>query len=293
MRDKDVRILWISGKSYQLGDEIAKHKHKFCQLQFFMSGSEQLPYDGQLIDLKKNHLFIVFEGTSHGYVFLQGSTVLDIKFVVESGLYEIIRPVLECRVFYIDAPMLLMIIQQLHTAATVGGRELGEVRPLLMDSLLKLLLLGLYQERIERQPFSYVEPLLAKTQDNSKIKSMIGYLTNHYAEEIKLEDLSKHFHFSESYITRIFRDAIQLTPNQVLQEIRLNQAMNLLKSTNYPVERVAQSVGWSFNYFSRVFKRQKGMTPTDYRNMRQTIVDGLTLSKDFDLSLEPTTEKLS
>lgn len=105
MRDKDVRILWISGKSYQLGDEIAKHKHKFCQLQFFMSGSEQLTYDGQLIDLKKNNLFIVCEGTSHGYVFLQGSTVLDIKFVVESGLYEIIRPVLECRDFYIDAPI--------------------------------------------------------------------------------------------------------------------------------------------------------------------------------------------
>ncbi len=35
MRDREIQILWISGKSYKAGEEVKKHKHQFFQLQFF------------------------------------------------------------------------------------------------------------------------------------------------------------------------------------------------------------------------------------------------------------------
>lgn len=90
MRDQDIQILWISGKSYQVNDEIENHKHNFFQLQFFLSGSEQLTLDANRLVLKKNHLIIIPPNTDHCYKFLQNSTVLDIKFTASPSFCKII-----------------------------------------------------------------------------------------------------------------------------------------------------------------------------------------------------------
>lgn len=287
MRDKDIQILWISGKSYKLDDVVKSHKHQFFQLQFFLSGSEQLTMAQDNLTLKANHLIIIPPDTMHHYKFLQNSTVLDIKFNVEPAFYKIIQPILNQKEFYLNTPALLMIIQQLQTSATISTQQRLETYPITLDTLLKLFLLEVYQEKVKHESLPFVKDTFVEVPRNSKIQSMIDYLNNHYAEDITLETLSARYHYSESYITRIFRDAINMTPNQLLQKIRLEKGIQLLDSSNYPIEYIANSVGFSLNYFSKFFKAQKGLTPTDYRhNKRENIVE-LVLSEDFDVSMEP------
>lgn len=116
---------------------------------------------------------------------------------------------------------------------------------------------------------------------------VIDYLYNHYAENISLQTLSVNFHYSESYITRIFREEIGMIPNQLLKKIRLERGQILLDTSNYSIEFISNSVGLSLNYFSKFFKEQKGLTPTDYRNNKRKKIESLILSEDFDLSMEP------
>lgn len=287
MRDKDIQILWISGKSYKVDDEVKNHKHQFFQLQFFLSGSEQLIMDQDNLTLKANHLIIIPPNTMHHYKFLQNSTVLDIKFNIESAFYKIIQPVLNQKEFYLNTPALLMIIQQLQISATTPTQKRSETFPITLDTLLKLFLLEIYQEKVKHESLPFAKNALIEVPGHSKVQVMIEYLNNHYAEDITLETLSIRYHYSESYITRIFRNAIKMTPNQLLQKIRLEKGIQLLDSSNYPIEYIANSVGFSLNYFSKFFKTQKGMTPTDYRHNRQEKIIELILSEDFDLSMEP------
>ena len=287
MRDRDIQILWISGKSYKAGDKVANHKHKFFQLQFFLSGSEQLSMNEENLVLKKNHLIIIPPNISHSYTFLQTSTVLDIKFNADPAFCLLIESILNKKEYYLNTPSLLMIIQQLKTSATTSIQNQLEAYPITLDSLLKLFLLEVYQEKIQHESLSFIEESLTQINEHPKIQPIIDYLTNHYSEDISLKILSDKFHYSESYITRIFRDAIQMTPTQVLQRIRLEKGTRLLDSSTYSIEFISNSVGLSLNYFSKFFKEQKGITPTNYRNNKIKNIESVILSEDFDLSMEP------
>lgn len=287
MRDRDIQILWISGKSYKFGNKIETHKHKFFQLQFFLSGSEQLHLDEQSLILKTNHLIVIPPNTFHSYNFLQNSTVLDIKFNISPSFYEIISPILNKKDYYLNSPSSLLLLQQLQTSATTLFQNKEESWAITLDTLLKLFLLEVYQEKVQYESLSFIEDSLYQLNESSKIQPIINYLNNHYSENISLEVLSSTFHYSPSYITRIFRDAIHMTPNQVLQKIRLEKGIQLLDSSNYSVEYISNSVGLSLNYFSKYFKEHKGETPTSYRNHKRKKIESLILSEDFDLSLEP------
>nr|WP_277424414.1 MULTISPECIES: AraC family transcriptional regulator [unclassified Enterococcus] len=253
----------------------------------FFSGSEQLTIDRAQLTLKANHLIVIPPNTEHSYKFLQNSTVLDIKFTADPSFCEMIDPILNKKEYYLNTPSLLMLMQQLHTGATTSLQKKLETCSLTLDTLLKLFLLEFYQEKIQYESLAFVDASLIQIDDHPKIQPMIDYLNNHYSETIDLKTLSEKFHYSESYITRIFRDAINLTPNQVLQKIRLEKGIQLLDSSTYSIEFISNSIGLSLNYFSKFFKEQKGVTPTAYRKSRRKKIESLTLSEDFDLSMEP------
>ncbi len=68
--------------------------------------------------------------------------------------------------------------------------------------------------------------------------------------------------------TRRFRLALGMTPNQYLQDLRIENGRDLLKATDLSVQDVAEQVGYRDTaYFSRVFKAKVGLTPTEYKKV--------------------------
>lgn len=284
MRDKDIQILWLSGKSYQVGDHVHTHEHQFYQLQFFLSGSEILKLDDKKNILKTNYLTIIPPHTQHSYKFLQNSKVLDIKFKINKQLIKLIPPIIKFESIYINDPFQLSLLQQLLES---GTSPITTENRLTLDTLLKLFLLKLNHNNIFFELPVNADNSLPQIEIDSKIYPILDFLKNNYSDSITLATLSERFHYSESYLTRIFRHQIQLTPNQVLQKIRLEKGIHLLDNSEYPIEYIANSVGLSFNYFSKFFKEQKGVSPTEYRNSKRVKFESVTLSEDFDLTMEP------
>ena len=71
---------------------------------------------------------------------------------------------------------------------------------------------------------------------------------------------------SENSLLRHFSGMIGITPMQYLARLRIRCAATLLHNTEMPVAEIAENAGFADPaYFSRVFRRETGMTPLDYR----------------------------
>lgn len=110
-----------------------------------------------------------------------------------------------------------------------------------------------------------------KTQNyNPMTLKIIKYLHNNLANRVTLEDIGKLTFFSPVYCDTVFRKEVGRSIVDYHLEIRISEAKKLLMDISLPLSQIALQVGFdNYNYFSRVFRRRTGYSPTAYRQMMQ------------------------
>lgn len=99
---------------------------------------------------------------------------------------------------------------------------------------------------------------------DSTVIEMIEYIKDNYQEKISISDLSKELCYSESMLNRKFKKEVHITFNEYLNRYRVNKAIELLKNSDYNITEISYMCGYSSaKYFSRVFKKYLGMSPSD------------------------------
>lgn len=98
------------------------------------------------------------------------------------------------------------------------------------------------------------------------IKEAITFIENNYSRPIKISDIANNLSIDRSYFASIFKKTLQKTPQEFLLEYRMNKACELMRNLNLSISNIAHSVGYTdaFN-FSKMFKKIKGTSPSDYR----------------------------
>lgn len=103
------------------------------------------------------------------------------------------------------------------------------------------------------------------------------YIIDHAHKDISLEMIAEHVRLSPFYISKIFKEQIGVNYIDFLTECRINKAKAMIIDGTYSLKEIAYDVGYKDpNYFSRVFKKICGVSPTDYRKMansKQKITD--------------------
>ena len=98
---------------------------------------------------------------------------------------------------------------------------------------------------------------------------VVSYIHQHIQENISLSDLAGVVFLNEQYLMRVFKKATGMSILEFITEERLRLARELLVGTDYPINRVADTVGYNnYSYFARIFKKNTGMTPQGYRLAR-------------------------
>jgi AraC-like DNA-binding protein len=111
----------------------------------------------------------------------------------------------------------------------------------------------------------------ARADDNTqsrRIKKVEQYISEHYAEDIRLEDLSALVGMAPSAFSRFFHQRTGRTVVDYITDIRLGNAARLLVDTTQNISEVCYSCGFNnLSNFNRVFKAKRGYTPRDFRTL--------------------------
>lgn len=117
--------------------------------------------------------------------------------------------------------------------------------------------------------FSYAEDSCEKRTDRNEllVQKVCDYLKLHYSEEISLEDAADYIGFSSFYFAKLMKEYKNMSYIDYLTSLRVQKAKELMTGTNKPIHEIAYEVGYAdANYFTRVFKRLEGITPSYYRS---------------------------
>jgi AraC-like DNA-binding protein/signal transduction histidine kinase len=112
--------------------------------------------------------------------------------------------------------------------------------------------------------FAALEILPPRTSD--LVKQAIFYIQQHFDQPLNRSDVADAISVSENYLSQIFRQEMGISLWDYLNRQRINQARHLLQSTTLSITGVAAAVGiYDPAYFSRIFHKQVGLSPSAYR----------------------------
>lgn len=99
-----------------------------------------------------------------------------------------------------------------------------------------------------------------------QIKSVLEYIETNFSTPLSLEKLAGVVGMNPKYFCRIFSRLTHQSPMDYVNFYRIEQAAYLLSSTDLPITSVGMECGfWESSYFTKVFKKYKGVTPKEYR----------------------------
>lgn len=131
------------------------------------------------------------------------------------------------------------------------------------DLLNNRALYSIYNEHTEKEN--------AGTHHIEEIKK---YLKDNVYSNLSLDDLVDHFHFSKTYICRIFKNAVSETVIEYYTQLKMKEAQRLIGEQKYNFTQIAMMLKFSsVNYFSLTFKRYFGFSPSEYAAKTRTVIN--------------------
>ena len=107
-------------------------------------------------------------------------------------------------------------------------------------------------------------------KEQQTVLPVIQYTQTHYVEPISLKLASDIIHVDKSYFCRLFKKAIGISYLEYVYFLRIAKAEELLLRTKKTVTEIANETGFpSSAYFTKVFKKRKGYTPTFYKKLQK------------------------
>lgn len=115
-----------------------------------------------------------------------------------------------------------------------------------------------------RQVFSEIRDSGADAEDIRR------YVDMHYTEQISTGDVAQYFHMDQNYISRVFKKKFNKNIKDYITEKKMEKAKWLLENTDLKIYEVSDASGYTdYFYFTRVFRKLTGITPTEWRENQQ------------------------
>jgi len=226
-------------------------------IHYVVSGKGKYSVEGKEFEISAGEIFLVYPSTIISYTadkkdpweyYWVGFNGTEAKRLIGMTAFERERPVID----YSANSDLKRLLFNIYSSR--GAETKNEA---LMLGRLYIFLARL----IELGGKDQIEDTLGKRY----LKQAIQFISHNYSNNIDVEEIAASAGISRSHLYRIFMSELGMAPSDYLTQYRVNKACTLLHESKFTVTEVASSVGYEDAlYFSRVFKRIKGASPTKY-----------------------------
>lgn len=234
----DYQLLYVvSGKTY-----------------FYFGDEERIVTAGHMVLFQpRQEQHYEYFGKDKPEVYWVHFTGSNVKNILRQYEIPLDAPVFYSGVSAIYAYLFKEMINELQTCRT-GYEEL-------LTMYLRQILILVQRTRQEHRPS-------ISTHIQEEMEYARRYFNEHYSEQISIEDYAESRNMSVSWFQRNFKQIVNHSPMQYILTIRMNNAASLLESTDYSMAEISTIVGYDNPlYFSRLFKKQKGVSPSEYRKL--------------------------
>lgn len=237
------------------------HLHEAAEFIMVEKGELTLHLFHEDFLLKPGSLAALFPGQLHGYTSLSPSThirmIIFHSSVVPDFLPELSHchpsvPVISREELSPDVPF---IFDRLYTIGDPpDSRLIAAWIGLLLATLLPQL-------------------CLKKNSDLGEadlLYRLTNYLSLHYTEDVSLDTLARKLHVNKYYLSHTLSDKLHMSLTDYVNQLRIDRAAQLLTTTTDSIQSVGAQSGFETQRtFNRVFKKQTGMTPNEFRAAKQ------------------------
>ena len=221
---------------------------------FYFHGEDRVVYAGRMVLIQprqeQRYEYFGEDKTEVYWVHFTGS---DVKNILRSYNIPMDDPIFYSGASSTYSYLFKEMIHELQTCKT-GYEDL-------LAMYLRQIFLLVQRTRQEERP-------TVSTYIQEEMEFARRYFNEHYNEPISIQEYAESRNMSVCYFQRNFKQIVKHTPMQYLLTIRVNNAASLLETTDYSMAEIAAIVGYEDPlYFSRLFRKIKGVSPRDYRNL--------------------------
>ncbi|HJG07238.1 AraC family transcriptional regulator [Megamonas hypermegale] len=232
-------------------------KDNICLIQYTLKGEGTIKIDNIFYTLKPNDAFLIDIPSNSQYYLPKHSSFWE--FIYLEFSYECL-PFMR-KIYQNNGPILKInisekLIKQLFDIYTKALHN--QIKTFFENTRIA------YDLWINLTEYA----LNLSTAKMSKIDYVKRYIDqNYYKNELTLDLIADNIGISKYYMCKEFHKKYGISPGKYLREIRISNACRLLTTNdNYTLQKIAQSVGYSNdNYFGKVFKAEKGISPAKYK----------------------------
>ena len=248
--------------------EMTYHWHEECEILHVVKGRFSLKIDETLREMSAGDIAFIGSGSLHGGTptdCVYECIVFDMRLLLHTNDHcrQYIRDILYGKI-RVNAHFPADCKEIRHTLTPMFEtlREHGDGYSLITLGCLFQFVGEVYKHG------SYAEKpahAVAEAGNTLKLKRVFEMIETRYPHELSLAQLSAAVGMSPKYFCRFFRQTTHRTPMDYVNYYRIEQACHQMDATDCNATEVAMKVGFGdLNYFIRVFKRYKGMTPGQY-----------------------------
>lgn len=258
-----------------------RHRHEVFQINYITSGRVYHEINQSRYELAKGHIFIIPPYVPHMLVPADdaGYSLIELEFLPEF-IFEPLSFDEERDTAVFDFAFVepfLVAEQDVKPRLLLTGERQQQVERIL-ESILKcytsrsdsflleikadllklLVILGRYFKEETNRNADHSDPI--------EVMRVIRYLDEHYKEKITVDDMAKIANLSRSYFSSIFKDRTGKTLVAYITSLRLKRAAEMLCNSGWSIAEICYESGFdSVNHFNRVFKKEYGCSPLQYR----------------------------
>lgn len=250
------------------------HGHEdFFELVTVLDGSAEHIVDGERSAISKGDVFVIGNGISHGFDSPEDLRICNIMYRPEMLFHgdSDIRQLPGFHALFLLEPY-LSSTQHFQSRLRLTPAELARVLPIINAAEQeytsdhpgrKTMVLSLVRQLAVLLSRLYDCP--AKPREIAGIADAAAFLEAHYNENISVSDAAERSHYSQRHFIRLFTSVYGVTPQKYLLNVRLRHASALLRDSSLSVTETALRCGFSdSNYFSRIFRKYTGSSPSDF-----------------------------